>query len=170
MFKRVLIALSIVLAFSGPVVAKDQREWENLAARAGCPVSVQLHVRPNIDGFNAAYAYEDEVLHFLNFDTIPESWQLFIFYHEVGHCLQFRSGRIKQLQESDNVNAVEWDADEYSIDKLAELRLDGAAIQAEALAEFYRLRGGDFSDDAHGAYTHRIQNGMLKRSYRQVES
>lgn len=173
MFKRILIALSIVMAFAGPAVAMDGPELQALAARNGCDIPVYMHEVPDFPAFNAGFAVRwdgEQSLHFVNFSRLPESWQLYIFYHELGHCMQYNSGRLEVLEASGDVNAVEWDADEYAIRRLEDHRLDGAAIQADVLAEIGRLLGNDSSDRSHGEIRARIQNGNLKRTRPQVES
>lgn len=173
--RRFLTVLSIVLALSSPVVAKEQSEWEVLAKRAGCPAPVTMYEEPSYPAINAAYAWEvpgfqEERLYFVNFSRIPESWQLFIFYHEVGHCLQVRGGRISGLQAK-GTYAVEWDADEYAIDKLAsEHRLDGATIQAELHAYLHGLGAKSDPNESHGSFVERLQNGRLKSATRDVQS
>jgi hypothetical protein len=124
--------------------------------------------------FNAFYdpgGYSgNERIVLINFDSIPESWQRFIVWHELGHCMQFHEGRYATLQAA-GVSEVEWDADRFAINQLASEGVDGAAISQEMLEYIWRTYGVDGDkDEPHGLIVERIVRGNLNRVTSRTEA
>ena len=162
-----LIAAAALLAFVSPAWALTQDEAQQRASSVGCTATV---VTVESTGFNAYYnQYNHEVI-LVGFDTLPETWQKLILWHEIGHCLQSQAGEFGSLRAKGPYE-LEWDADRFAIRQLAEEGIDGADLNATIWATVYQqydYKGDEY--DSHGTTVDRITRGNLNRVFTRVES
>lgn len=162
------VVAAILIMFSSPVWALTQGEAQAIVDSTGCKAQVQMYQYPE-EGFNAYYSSVGQIVT-QGFEKLPESWQRHILYHEIGHCLQHKSGRMQGLR-SRGPHELEWDADAYAIEKMAEEGVDGAELNAQIWAVLYQQTGSRGDDESpHGLFVERIIRGLLNRVRPHIES
>lgn len=159
-----VVAALLALLVASPVAALTQDEAQQMVNSVGCVAEVSVVAR---EDFNAYYGYGRIFLY--GFENLPEVWQRYVLWHEIGHCIQAREGVWNKLQAKGPYE-IEWDADAYAIRKMAEEGIDGAEVN-EAIwawvAQTYDWKGT--KNGAHGTSVDRITRGRLNRVITHVE-
>lgn len=162
----VVVAALLALLVASPVQALTQDEAQQMVDSVGCKATVSMYPDESFNAYYSPYGF----IHLYGFDKLPETWQRYVLWHEVGHCIQMREDAWRKLA-SRGPHEIEWDADAYAIRKMAEEGIDGAEVNEAIWAWVYQQYGWEGYDrGAHGTSVDRITRGRLNRVITHVES